>query len=214
VVGAVFIIQTNYKPHPRAAAMSRFASKNLFSNAAIAGTPYKSILNIQEPTLPPIPTMIYEQLQDVEKSYTLHLSLKQYMKIQRDINNYLKLLFSLTSYRNSVTTDYMKLLMLIAEEALHGTYNVAILFQQNLGLQLKVELLQKKIEEILSNKNNRTAMTNSTSTLAVSKTFKFSPLYSCYIYMYGLPAYGVGFEPEKLKLVMNIFDEVGMSYVV
>jgi hypothetical protein len=72
-------------------------------------------------------------------------------------------------------------------------------------------LLQKKIDEILSGKNEQQAMSNTTGQFTATQTFVLAPLFSYYIVMYGMPAYGVGFDPVKLSIISNILTENGID---
>jgi hypothetical protein len=38
-----------------------------------------------------------------------------------------------------------------------------------------------------------------------------APLYSYYIYLYGMPAYGVGFDATKLSLLATIMTKYGLN---
>jgi hypothetical protein len=192
--------------------MTRYGSKNIFTNTSNNGSNIKSIFNVPKPSLPDIPTEIIALLKDVERSYTKNLATKQYAKVPKDMIKYITLLFGLTSYQTTITKEYLQIFTTIAIEALRGSYNSALLFKENTELNLKVILLQNKINEILSNKNNIIVASNAKSTLGITKTFKLAPLYSCYIYLYGMPAYGVGFDPANLEIVKTIFDELKISY--
>ena len=73
-------------------------------------------------------------------------------------------------------------------------------------------MLNKKNDDILSGKNEVKAIGGCTSgKLSISKTFKLSPIYSYYIHLYGMPAYGVGFDATKLSLLSSIMKKYGMD---
>ena len=71
---------------------------------------------------------------------------------------------------------------------------------------------QKKVDEILSGKNEIKAMHGDVcGEFVIAKTFKLAPLYSYYIHLYGMPAFGVGFDPKKLQLVKAILSKHGIA---
>ena len=45
----------------------------------------------------------------------------------------------------------------------------------------------------------------------ITKTFKLAAVYSYYIILYGLPAFGVGFDTTKLTLLVDILRRQGID---
>jgi hypothetical protein len=72
-------------------------------------------------------------------------------------------------------------------------------------------MLNKKNDDILSGKNEVSALGDTSGQIAISKTFKLAPLYSYYIYLYGMPVYGVGFDATKLSLLSTILNKYGIN---
>jgi hypothetical protein len=72
-------------------------------------------------------------------------------------------------------------------------------------------MLNAKVDDILSGKNDTVAMGNTSGEITITKTFKLAPLYSYYIYLYGMPAYGVGFDAAKLSLLVTIMNKYGVN---
>ena len=68
-----------------------------------------------------------------------------------------------------------------------------------------------KIDDILSGKNEVSALGDVQGEISISKTFKLAPLYSYYIYLYGMPAYGVGFDASKLSLLVSILNKYDIN---
>ena len=141
-------------------------------------------------------------LNTVHQNYSLLLAEKKYEQIPSNYTIFLKLLNSLKSI--VVYDKKLILLIKIAENALIGAINVNTLYTSYAYNEIKISLLNKRIEDILSNKNVINIITSTTSTMVVTKTMKLSPLYSYYIFLYGLPAYGVGFDPMKLAFIQKL----------
>ena len=142
-------------------------------------------------------------LKTVHQNYSLLLSEKNYEKIPTNYVTFLKLLNSLKSI-NVVYDNVLGLLIRIAENALIGSMNVNTIYTSYAYNEIKIALLNKRIEEILSNKNVINTIVSSTSTMVATKTMKLSPLYSYYVYLYGCPAYGVGFDPSRLIFIQSL----------
>lgn len=141
-------------------------------------------------------------LNTVRQNYSLLLSEKKYEQIPSNYTIFLKLLNSLKSI--IVYDKILALLISIAENALVGAINVNTIYTSYAYNEIKIALLNKRIEDILSNKNVISIITSTTSTMSITKTMKLSPIYSYYIYLYGLPAYGIGFDPAKLNFIQKL----------
>ena len=149
-------------------------------------------------------------LNTVRQNYSLLLSEKKYEQIPSNYTIFLKLLNSLKSI--IVYDKILALLISIAENALVGAINVNTIYTSYAYNEIKIALLNKRIEDILSNKNVISIITSTTSTMSITKTMKLSPIYSYYIYLYGLPAYGIGFDPAKLNFIQKLPFLMDMEY--
>ena len=49
------------------------------------------------------------------------------------------------------------------------------------------------------------------SQFVATKTLLFSPLYSNYIFFYGMPEYGVGFDPNKVNFIQRLLDLIAQE---
>jgi hypothetical protein len=78
-------------------------------------------------------------------------------------------------------------------------------------LTVKNTILEKRIEDILSGKNEIAAMDDTCGEFVITKTFKLAAVYSYYITLYGLPAFGVGFDTTKLSLLVDILRRHGIE---
>ena len=106
---------------------------------------------------------------------------------------------------------FLRLLLQIARDGMDGALNSRKLFSDNAELDIRVLMLNKKNDDILSGKNEVKAIGSTTGNISITKTFRLVPLYSYYIYLYGMPAYGVGFDATKLSLLATILNKYGVN---
>jgi hypothetical protein len=105
----------------------------------------------------------------------------------------------------------LRLLFKIANDGLLGALNSKTLNADNVDLNFQVLMLNKKVDDILSGKNEVKALGDTSGEISITKTFKLAPLYSYYIYLYGMPEYGVGFDAAKLSLLVAIMNKYGIN---
>lgn len=189
--------------------MSR--SKSLMTGAATVG---KSLIN-------PVSTNSVQELQfgpaivnafnTIETNYVGLMSNRKYLDINDSVSAYLALFDTMTTAISTQKNTNLKLLMQIATDGMTGALHSKTLSSDNTDLNMQVLLLNKKNDDILSGKNEVTALGNTSGEFVISKTFKLAPLYSYYIYLYGLPAFGVGFDTSKLSLVATILTKYGIN---
>jgi hypothetical protein len=189
--------------------MSR--SKSLMTGAATVG---KSLIN-------PVSTNSVQELQfgpaivnafnTIQTNYVGLMSNRKYLDINDNVSAYLALFDTMTTALSTQKNTNLKLLMQIATDGMTGALHSKTLSSDNTDLNMQVLLLNKKNDDILSGKNEVTALGNTSGEFVISKTFKLAPLYSYYIYLYGLPAFGVGFETAKLSLVATILTKYGIN---
>lgn len=144
-----------------------------------------------------------ESLQVIYSSYTSLLAGKEYENLSNynyaqyvEIAKLLKLV--------QINDPDLKLFISIAENSLLGTVNVGQLYTRYAYNEIKVALLTKRINEILADKNTQSTATNVEGQFSATQTFTLSPLYSYYIYVYGMPEFGVGFDPVKLAFIKSL----------
>jgi hypothetical protein len=110
------------------------------------------------------------------------------------------------------SSPQLKLLFRIAQDALIGAINSYTIYGDNLLLKLDKTNLQNKINDILSNKNEKLVeLANTSGQLTLKKTFKLAAVFNNYILIYGCPAYGVGFDPAKIDFLANILRKMGIN---
>jgi hypothetical protein len=143
----------------------------------------------------------------IENQYVSKMALKKYLEIPELMTQYLSLndtmMVSIGKQRNT----NLRLLFKIANDGLLGSLNSKTLNADNVDLNFQKLMLNKKVDDILSGKNEVHALGNTCGEISITKTFKLAPLYSYYIYLYGMPAYGVGFDAAKLSLLVAIMNK-------
>jgi hypothetical protein len=154
---------------------------------------------------------VIDVLNEIDTRYTSNIANQQYQLIPSDLERYLVLHNTIYTTQNQQTNTNIVKLFKITNDGLHGSINTYALYTSNIQLSLNNILLQRRIEEILSGKNEQQAMSNTTGQFTATQTFVLAPLFSYYIVMYGMPAYGVGFDPVKLSIISNILTENGID---
>ena len=103
-------------------------------------------------------------------------------------------------------TDYrMILIMTLVRELLDAAYNGRNVNNSNVLLTLDKANLQKQIKDVLSNKNVKNIDTcGARGQLSVTKSFKLAPVYNYYITVYGMPEQRAGFDPIKVKYLVDL----------
>jgi hypothetical protein len=147
----------------------------------------------------------------IENQYVSKEAAKKYLEIPELMSQYLRLNDTMTSSIAKQRNTNLRLLFKIANDGLLGALNSKTLNADNVDLNFQVLMLNKKVDDILSGKNETNAMGDATGEISITKTFKLAPLYSYYIYLYGMPAYGVGFDAAKLSLLVAIMNKYGIN---
>jgi hypothetical protein len=155
--------------------------------------------------------LLVETFQEVETNYVSLMANRKYLQISDSMFEYLTLANTIDSAMSKQTNSNVKLLMQIAYDGLTGALHSKTMNRDNIDLNLQVALLNKKVEDILSGKNEVCAMSCTSGEIVITKTFKLAPLYSYYIHLYGMPAFGVGFDTAKLTLVASILQKYGIN---
>jgi hypothetical protein len=143
-------------------------------------------------------------LKKIELDYVKNMAERKYLQISQDMDKYLTLDYQVGLNLATAKNSNVKLLLEIARDGLTGALHSRTLNTDVTELTIKNTILEKRIEDILSGKNEVSAMDDTCGEFVITKTFKLAPLYSYYIMLYGLPAFGVGFDPSKLTLVADI----------
>ena len=148
----------------------------------------------------------------IETQYGANMANKTYENIPSNYNNYTDLVANLKIIQTKTTNSTLTLLLKIAEDTLVGAVNSYTLYGDNLILQVDKSNLEKRVNDILTDKNTKLVEnTFSYSNMSVQKTFKLAAVFNYYIMIYGLPVPGVGFDPVKISFLVNILTEKGID---
>ena len=151
-------------------------------------------------------------LRIIETQYGANMANKTYENIPSNYNNYTDLVANLKIIQTKTTNSTLTLLLKIAEDTLVGSVNSYALYGDNLLLQVDKSNLEKRVNDILTDKNTKLVEnTFSYSNMSVQKTFKLAAVFNYYIMIYGLPVQGVGFDPVKISFLVNILTEKGID---
>jgi hypothetical protein len=146
----------------------------------------------------------------IHGSYTHLLATKKYESVKSNYVQYLNIIKTLKTI--NVVDPVMNVLIRIVENAINGAIDSIAMNSTYISSQIKILELKKYIDEIISNKNVRTSMsTGVVADIKVEKMFKLSPLFSYYIYIYGMPEFGKGFEPDKMALVQEVTNKTATT---
>jgi hypothetical protein len=151
-------------------------------------------------------------LKIIEEFYVRNMANKKYEKIPNSYDKYVTLYFILYKVLERTIDPNLKLLFKITQEALVGAMNSYGIYGNNLFLKLENNNLQNKINDILSNKNEKVVeLANATGQLNITKSFKLASVFNNYILIYGLPQYGVGFDPVKIAFLADLLKKQGID---
>jgi hypothetical protein len=150
-------------------------------------------------------------LNTIEFNYVKKMAERKYMEIPQDIDTYLNLYYKINLIISTTQNENLKLLFEIARDGLTGALYSRGLYTDVADLTVKNTILEKRIEDILSGKNEQQAMDDTCGEFVITKTFKLAAVYSYYITLYGLPAFGVGFDTNKLTLLVEILRGYGID---
>lgn len=153
-----------------------------------------------------------DTLKTIEMNYTSVVANKIYENIPRDYTQYLHLFGIVRNMQSKVNNNVLKLFLKIIEEALVSAINTYTIYGERLLLQIDKTNLLTRIDDILSNKNNTIIQPmTTTGSMSITRQFRFNNLYNYYILIYGLPVYGVGFDPIKIAFLKETLIANGIN---
>jgi hypothetical protein len=186
-------------------------SKSLFSSKPINNV--KHIINpVQESIIPlyknddKFTVEEYAKLNIYKETYVAHLINKNYEKLPKDLDNYVEILNTLSNLEIKTKNSTIQLLLKITMDGLIGTMNVFGLNINNIELNIKNILLQKRLDAILSGKNEGNLIVHSENNYNLEKKFTLAPLYSYYVTLFGIPLEGEGFDLNKIQMIKTILE--------
>jgi hypothetical protein len=173
---------------------------NMFTNRVVNSL--KPTMNLVVSSGEFITAVQITNLENILNLYCIQLSKKQWEKINTDETVYLETLRKLLSIK--LSEPHLKLLLTIAGDALTGSVNSVPVYTKLVYNELKKYKLNTEISDILSNKNVENALSLAIGNLEFVKTMVLPPLFSRYITIYGIPEFGVGFDPIKIAFIQSL----------
>jgi hypothetical protein len=150
-------------------------------------------------------------LNKIELDYVKKMAERKYLEISQNMDTYLMLDYQVGLNLAKVKNSNVKLLLEIARDGLTGSLHSRTLNTDVTELTIKNTILEKRIDDILSGKNEISAMDDTCGEFVITKTFKLAAVYSYYITLYGLPAFGVGFDTAKLTVLVDVLRRYGIE---
>jgi len=151
-------------------------------------------------------------LQIISDFYGNNLASKNYENIPNDYNSFVGFYVTLQKVITRTMNPQLRLLFKLAQDTLVGAINSYTIYGDNLILRLDKTNLQNKVNEILSNKNEKLIeLPNASGQLNVKKSFKLAAVFNNYILVYGCPAYGAGFDPAKINFLADLLRKRGIN---
>ena len=185
-------------------------SKSLFGNNSIN---IKSIINpVQNLTIPfyenecKFTIEEYEKLHNYKETYVNYLMNQEYEKLPSDLEKYLEIMNTLSNLEIKTKNSNIQLLLKITRNGLIGTMNVFGLNINNIELNIKNIMLQNRMDNVLSAKNEKNVIVHSDDSYSIKKTFTLIPLYSYYISLFGIPEEGSTFDLNKIQIIKTILQ--------
>lgn len=174
----------------------------------------------QQPT-PPINTSndlnlltpYYSEIEYIEKFYGGPLANRNYQLVPTNYESFIELYNLLIAISEKTTNPNMLLLLKLAVDALEGATNAYNLYGQTLALQIDKINIQNRLADVLSNKNEQIAEIPSQTQgqLSITQTFTLAPVFNYYILIFGIPVYGVGFDPSKISFLVGVLSSMGIN---
>ena len=157
-------------------------------------------------------TSYVNSLNTIHNLYGLNMVDKNYESIPNSYQQYLELYMVLQQIQSKIKNQNLLLLLSMVQDTLVGAINSYTIYGDNVVLRLDKTYLQGQIDTILSQQNQRVVeLATSTGQLTITKTFKLAAVFNYYILIYGMPAYGVGFDPAKISYLVDILTKRGID---
>jgi len=154
-----------------------------------------------------------DNFQIIETYYGSNLKNKTYTNIPTDYQKYVDLYVIMQNLEAAATDPNVLLILKLVQDALVGAINAFALYGQKTVLQIDNTNLQNTINTILSNKNDTKIATQPTNTgqMSITKTFTLAAVFNYYIVIFGMPEFGVGFDPVKISFLVNMLTNMGID---
>lgn len=154
---------------------------------------------------------LIDSINTIDNDYIKNMSDKNYENIPNDYVKYLKLYDNLDrAGKNTKNNNLLKLLN-TTKGSLKNAIETNSIFMQNKSLQSNYAILENRMNDIISKKNEQTTITDTKGKISLEKTFDLAPLYKNYIEKYGLPLEGEGFDSDKLIQIIQELESQGIN---
>lgn len=150
-------------------------------------------------------------LNEIQQRYTSNMADKKYENIPTGYQNYVRLYDILSKLQISSKNDNLRLLFKITQEGLTGAMNSFGLNTDVIELNLKTIILQNQINQLESGVNIRELPSTTSGEFIIKKSFILAPVFSYYIALFGMPAQGVGFNPDRIARLEELLRDQGIE---
>jgi hypothetical protein len=195
------------------------SSRNMLGTNKLGNLPRLTITSRSSPGDPSITYVLtqaqFDTMKTIHDDYTMQMANQNFFAIPTDYDKYITLLNNLDTV--NVANPTLDLLIKIVEKSLIGSMNISTLNETVQYDELQIHLLNNQINDILTNKNTKETISDPnhiSGQFKLQQSIKLSKIYSYYIYMYGMPAFGVGFDVKKLQFLqkaLHMFDAQKMD---
>ena len=188
-------------------------SKSMFANKITGCCSSRSIVNPVSSidTSDILSNQIIMSLKNIEKNYTSNLANQQYTNIPNDYEDYAHLYSKISQLRlKTAKNTSISLFLNITLEGLRGAINAIGLTTTVLELNIKNIVLQNQIDEFESGYNVLLTPIG-TQNLSITKSFTLAPVYSYYIALFGMPNSQIGFDPNKISVLLSVLEKLGID---
>lgn len=151
-------------------------------------------------------------IEQIDASYGINLANKTYDQMPADYQAYVDLYTILQNLEINATDTKTYELLKMTEHLLVGAINAFGIYSENLMLVRDKAILQNKITDILSGKNMSTVNVEPNGgSMVLTKTFTLAAVFNYYIMIYGMPEYGIGFDPVRIDFLINVLNGLGID---
>ena len=154
---------------------------------------------------------LIDSINTIENDYIKNMSDKNYENIPNDYIKYLKLYDNLDRAEKNTKNNNLLKLLNTTKGSLKNAIETNSIFMQNKSLQSNYAILENRMNDIISKKNEQATITDTKGKISLEKTFDLAPLYKNYIEKYGLPLEGEGFDSNKLLEIIQELESQGIN---
>jgi len=154
---------------------------------------------------------LIDSINTIDNDYIKNMSDKNYENIPNDYIKYLKLYDNLDRAEKNTKNNNLLKLLNTTKGSLKNAIETNSIFMQNKSLQSNYTILENRMNDIISKKNEQATITDTKGKISLEKTFDLAPLYKNYIEKYGLPLEGEGFDSNKLLEIIQELESQGIN---